>query len=60
MDAWYQVLMDIELMLLEGTPFCGGAADIHKLFDQIQRKLVYEIAEMAGMPKGILRAYKKS
>ena len=57
-DAWYQALMDIEQMLLEGTPFCGGAADIHKFFDQIQRKLVYEIAEMAGMPKGILLAYR--
>ena len=57
-DAWYQALMDAELMMLEGTPFCGGAADIHKFFDQIQRKLVYEIAELAGMPKGVLLAYK--
>ena len=23
-DAWYQALMDVEQMLLEGTPFCGG------------------------------------
>ena len=42
-DAWYQTLMDIEMLLLDGTPFCGGAADIHKFFDQIQRRLVYEI-----------------
>ena len=32
-DAWYQALMYVEQMLLEGTPFCGGAADIHKFFD---------------------------
>ena len=34
-DAWYQVLTDIEDMPLSGIPYCGGAADIHKLFDQI-------------------------
>jgi hypothetical protein len=54
-DAWYQALLDIELMKLEGTPFTGGMADIHKFFDQIQRDLVYELAELAGMPKHILR-----
>ena len=57
-DAWCQALMDVEQMILEGTPFCGGAPDIHKLFDQIQRKLVYEMAEMAGMPKVVLTAYR--
>ena len=36
-DAWYQVAMDIEEKMLDGTRFCGGAADIHKYFDQILR-----------------------
>ena len=27
-DAFHQALMDIELMVLEDMPFCGGAADI--------------------------------
>ena len=57
-DAWYQTWMDIEMLLLDGTPFCGGAADIHKFFDQIQRRLVYEILEMAGMPKQVILACK--
>ena len=57
-DAWYQALMDVECMLLEGMPFCGGAADIHKFFDQIQRDLVYDLLETAGMPKEVLVAYR--
>ena len=57
-DAWYQALMDIEEMMLDGTAFCGGAADIHKFFDQIPRDLLYALAELAGMPKDILQAYK--
>ena len=39
-------------------PSVGGAADIHKFFDQIQRWLVYEIVETAGMPKTVLTAYR--
>ena len=57
-DAWYQALMDVEQMLLEGTPFCGGAADIHKFFDQIQRDLVYQLLQTSGMPEPIITAYK--
>ena len=57
-DAWYQTLMDVELMLLDGTPFCGGAADIHKFFDQILREMVYKVVEDAGMPKQVVDAYR--
>ena len=39
--AWYQVLTDIEDVSLSGIPYCGGAVDIHKFFDQILRPLVY-------------------
>ena len=47
-DAWFQQAMDIEQMLLDGTPFCGGTADIHKFFDQIIRELVYTATSLAG------------
>ena len=57
-DAWYQALMEVECMLLDGTPFCGGAADIHKFFDQTQRDLVYELLESAGMPREVITAYR--
>ena len=56
-DVWYQVLTDIEEMSLSGPPFCWGAADIHKFFDQVLRPIVYKLAKLAGMPAGMLRAY---
>ena len=51
-------MVEIEKLILNGTAFSGGAADIHKFFDQIPRELLYALAEVAGMPKTILRAYK--
>ena len=58
-DATYQVLSEVEKMTLEGVPYCGGAADIYKFFDQILRSLVYMLLRIAGMPTCILEAYKR-
>ena len=58
-DATYQALADIERMTMEGTQYCGGAADIYKFFDQILRQLVYKVFEMAGMPPTILSACRR-
>lgn len=58
-DASYGVMLDVEQMTLAGTPYCGGAADIHKFFDQLLRQLVYAMLAMAGMPRGVLGAYKR-
>ena len=58
-DATYQVLSDVERMTLEGTSFCGGAADIFKFFDQILRPLAYMVLRLAGMPTRILSAYQR-
>ena len=55
--AWHTALTLIEKLKLEGTPFCGGVADIAKFFDQIRRKVVYIIARIAGMPTRILIPY---
>ena len=57
-DAVYNTTLRIELCKILGEDFAGAAADIYKCFDQIQRPLLYAILEKAGMPKGILRAYK--
>ena len=57
--AWYQVAMDIEEMAMDGTNFCGGAADIHKFSDQILRPLVYMFVEAAGMLLKVLNTYKQ-
>ena len=35
-----------------------GESDVYKCFDQIQRLIVYKILEEAGLPEGVLRAYR--
>ena len=60
-DGWYGTAVEIERTLLEPEGhehLTGAIADIHKCFDQIQREVVYRIAERAGMPKRVLRAYR--
>ena len=48
-----------KLLQLEGDNYCGGAADIWKLFDQIRRPLVYKMAAAACMPTRILGTYRR-
>ena len=54
-DAWYKVLLDIEHMKVEEQAFCGAAADILKVFDQIVREAVYKMASFAGMPNKVFK-----
>ena len=56
-DGWYQTAITIEHCQVTATPFTGGAADIHKCVDQIQRSLLYEVATEAGIPNRLLTAY---
>ncbi len=58
-DAWYQTMLDLEFLQLDGTPYCGGTADIMKFFDQILMPLVYELLRVAGMPASILSTYRR-
>jgi hypothetical protein len=32
-DAWYNLLLELEMDDLQGTPFCGGTANIQQFFD---------------------------
>ncbi len=57
-DAWHPALTTIEEHKLDKNEFAGAVADIMKFFDQIRRKIVYEVAKAAGMPPGILKAYQ--
>ena len=45
-------------MKLDGKNYCGGVADIAKFFDQVRSTMLYRIAEAAGMPPKVPRAYK--
>ena len=49
-DAAYATAVEIEWCRLQGLDYSGGAADIYKCFDHIQRIIVYRIMEAAGMP----------
>ena len=57
-DAWHEVLTTLEVCKLEDQGYCGGVADIAKFFDQIKRAMLYQVAAAAGMPTGVLTAYK--
>ena len=54
-DAWYDVLIDLESHKLEGKEFSGSVADIAKFFDQILRLAMYRIVEVVGVSKRVLQ-----
>ena len=58
-DAAYTTALILEYCKLTKTPYSGGAADILKCFDQIQRPLLYKLLEKAGMPARNLEPYKR-
>ena len=58
-DAWYLMAMTFELNLLIGKIITGGAVDIKKAFDQINRILVALILRLAGMPTRIIDTYMR-
>ena len=49
-DAWWESDLQTENFPAQGIPFSGSAADMHKCFDQVQRPLLYHLAEVAGIP----------
>lgn len=57
-DGWWHSALLTEQDHVNGTPYTGGAADIYKCFDQINRPLLYSILERAGIPARVLVAYK--
>jgi len=57
MDAWLITSLGAELCRLEGRHLIGGSIDIYKCFDQINRDLLFKLAEEAGMPKRIFVPY---
>ena len=51
--------MLVEQCILKKEDFTGGAADVYKCFDQVQRPLMYEILRKGGMPEKVLSTYGK-
>ena len=61
-DAWYITALMNEYNKLLKQDTAGASIDVYKCFDQINRPLVYKLAEMAGMPKrkfrGLFQIYR--
>ena len=57
-DAAYETVIRMELSRLRGEVCTGGAADVYKYFDQIQRQLLYRVMKEAGMPARVREAYQ--
>jgi hypothetical protein len=58
-EAWWITALAIEEKLLKGELVIGGAADLKKAFDQIQRPLLYKLQELGGMPSRIRGPYQR-
>ena len=50
-EGWYITQIAFETLRLQGEEITDGSIDVYKCFDQINRKLVYQLAKQAGMPK---------
>ena len=57
-DGWWHTALISEQDFVNGAPYTGGAADIYKCFDQIQRPLLYCLLKEAGIPSRIVNAYR--
>ncbi len=55
--GWYKTAIFLEQAIASNLLVAGGAIDIYKCFDQLNRQLIYTRAKQAGMPARILQAY---
>ena len=56
-DASYATAVKMEWDKLNEVDFSGGAADLFKCFDQLVRRLVYQILKHGGWPDKVITAY---
>ena len=57
-SVWWAVALLIEHALVTGRPLFGFSLDFAKCFDRIPIHIAFELAELAGLPQGILAALK--
>ena len=58
-EAWWTTAIEIEEAILKGEEVIGGAADLEKAFDQIQRPLLTHLLKEVGMSERILDTYMR-
>ncbi len=56
-DGSLKTALQVEQAMANHKLVAGGSIDVYKCFDQINRQLIYLLAEKAGMPMRILNAY---
>ena len=56
-DAWYETALRTEHCKVKGITTTGGAVDISKCLDQIQRVILFWFMLMSGMPAKVVMAY---
>ena len=57
-DVFWQMGLDIESALLQGSRLCGLSIDFSKAFDRVPREHVFRLAERLGLPQFILEPLK--
>ncbi|MCP3677941.1 MAG: hypothetical protein GY721_10250, partial [Deltaproteobacteria bacterium] len=57
-QAIWHLALDIEEALLSGEEVSLFSIDLFKCFDQINRPLLYRLLSLAGVPEGVVRAYR--
>ena len=55
--AWWTTALRLETFHMKHVSVTGGSADLQKAFDEILRKLLYELLRLAGFPERVLIAY---
>eukprot|EP00973_Karenia_brevis_P077706 10798171-Karenia_brevis.AAC.1 len=57
-ECAYLTALDLEIKRAAKKHVTLGSIDVFKCFDQILRPLVYRLAEVGGMPREVLHAYR--
>ena len=57
-DAWWLTALVLEHAKVNGKKLTGGAVDMEKCFDSINRRLAIMMLQAAGMPPGVVLAYR--
>ena len=58
-DGSYGLALQIEATAANKERVAGGAADIYKCLDQVQRPILDQVFKLAGLPQGGLDAYTR-
>jgi hypothetical protein len=56
-NGWCLCSLHLEFLRAQHADYTGGAADMDKCFDQVNRLIIYTLLDMAGLPDRISKPY---